>query len=403
MTSAARIVTAWTSEQGAGIVRELFTTRFSTEPQGMWCAPGRVNVIGEHVDYNGGPCLPIALPHRTYVAMTPRQDDVIRLVSAIRPGDLWQGTLDGVRPGKVSGFPAYAAGVARVLADEGHTVGGFDAAVASCVPLGAGLSSSAALECAMGVALADSFGLGFERGDAGRARLAQICRRAENEIVGAPTGGLDQAASMRSTAGHALLIDTLDDTVRQVPFQLDDEGLALLVIDTRAPHSLTDGQYGARRDACESAARVLGVDLLRRLADDGSLDSALARLTDAEQVRRVRHVVTEICRVREFTRALESGRMGDVGSLLDASHESLRADYEVTCPELDVAVAAARSAGALGARMTGGGFGGSAIALTPAERVEAVCDAVDRAFRDQGFGAPGYLVAGAGEPAGRVA
>jgi galactokinase len=391
---------AWSNGEGAGRARDLFAAAFGADPDGVWAAPGRVNLIGEHVDYNGGLCLPMALPHRTFAAVRRRDDDLVRLVSSLAPEDIWTGTLAGIAPGLVSSWVAYAGGPAWSLTRDGHPLGGFDAAIDSCVPLGAGLSSSAAVECAVVLALDELFGLGLAAaGDAGRARLAAICVRAENEVAGAPTGGMDQAASLRATAGHALLLDTLDHSVAQVPFHLAEAGLELLVIDTRAEHSLVDGQYAARRAACHAAAARLGVGTLREVAD---LDAALAALPDPVEQRRVRHVVTEIARVEQFADLVRDDRVRDVGPLMDASHESLRVDYEVSCDELDVAVAVARAAGALGARMTGGGFGGSAIALIEADAASSVSGAVGAAFRDHGWPQPGFLIAVAGPAGGRV-
>jgi galactokinase len=392
---------AWTDEEGAARTSALFRDTFGAEPDGVWAAPGRVNLIGEHVDYNGGLCLPMALPHRTFAAVRRSDGDVVRLVSSLDPADVWTGTLADIAPGLVSSWVGYAGGPAWALIQSGYALGGFDAAIDSCVPLGAGLSSSAAVECAVALALDELFGLGLAAaGDAGRAELAAVCVRAENEVAGAPTGGMDQAASLRSTAGHALLLDTLDHSVTQVPFHLAEAGLDLLVIDTRAPHALVDGQYAARREACHSAAARLGVGTLREVID---LDAALAALPDPIQQMRVRHVATEIARVRGFVELVRVERVRDVGPLMDASHESLRVDYEVTCPELDVAVASARAAGALGARMTGGGFGGSAIALVEAASATAVAKAVAGAFSERGWPEPGFLIASPSSGGARVA
>ena len=392
---------AWSDSEGARRASGLFTATFGTDPAGVWAAPGRVNLIGEHVDYNGGLCLPMALPHRTFAAARRRDDLVVRLVSSLAPDEVWTGTLAGIAPGLVSSWVAYAGGPAWSLIQEGHTLGGFDAAIDSCVPLGAGLSSSAAIECAVALALDELFGLGFAAGgDPGRAHLAAVCVRAENEVAGAPTGGMDQAASLRATAGHALLLDTLDNSVAQVPFHLAEAGLELLVIDTRAEHALVDGQYAARRAACHAAAERLGVGTLREVAD---LDVALAALPDPIEQMRVRHVATEIARVEQFADLVREDRVRDVGPLMDASHESLRIDYEVSCDELDLAVAAARAAGALGARMTGGGFGGSAIALVEVDAANSVAQAVADAFGDRGWREPGILVAVPGPAGGRVA
>src|SRR5690606_19213168 len=189
-------------------VSHAFTAAFGTPPDGVWSAPGRVNIIGEHTDYNGGLCLPVALPHRTYVAVRRRRPedghpaDAVRLTSAQEPAaGVVLGSLAAVGPGTVEGWAAYAVGVAWALREAGHRVDGFDAVVDSCVPYGAGLSSSAALECAVAVALDELHDLGLSGDDAGRAVLAEVCVRAENEVAGAPTGGMDQAASLRCRTG----------------------------------------------------------------------------------------------------------------------------------------------------------------------------------------------------------
>ncbi|MBO3094068.1 galactokinase [Cellulomonas dongxiuzhuiae] len=404
---------AWHRDEGERRARALFTSTYRTAPGGVWSAPGRVNLIGEHTDYNGGLALPIALPHRTYAAVARRDDDVVRLVSAQEPSGVREVRLADVAPGTVPGWAAYVVGVAWALREAGHDVGGFDVAIDSCVPSGAGLSSSAALEASVAVALDALHGLDLAGGvdatgaptdDAGRALLAELCVRAENEMAGAPTGGMDQAASLRAREGHALLLDCRDGAVRHVPFDLAAHDLALLVVDTRAPHSHVDGEYAQRRAACEDAARRLGVATLRDVADDARGDArALEALADgpggAVLVRRVRHVTSEIARVTAFVDALGAGDVAGVGPLMDASHASLRDDYEVSCRELDLAVDAARAAGALGARMTGGGFGGSAIALVRAGDVAHVADAVAAASAAAGLTAPAFAVAAAGPPA----
>ncbi len=404
---------AWDRATGDERVRALFTRTFGAEPDGVRSAPGRVNLIGEHTDYNGGLALPVALPHRTYAAVRRRDDDLVRLVSAQEASGVREVRLADVAPGTVDGWAAYVVGVAWALREAGHAVGGFDVAIDSCVPFGAGVSSSAALEAAVAVALDAVHGLGLAgdvvdgaaTDDAGRAALADVCVRAENEIAGAPTGGMDQAASLRARADHALLLDCRDGRVRHVPFDLAAHDLALLVVDTRAPHSHVDGEYAQRRAACERAAGLLGVATLREVADDpAGATGALERLAAADDgtvlVRRVRHVVTEIDRVTTFVGRLAEGDVAGVGPVMDASHTSLRDDYAVSCRELDVAVEAARAAGALGARMTGGGFGGSAIALVPADAVERVAGAVATAFAAADLRAPAFAVAVAAPPAG---
>ena len=388
--------------EAAKRVAATFSERFGGEPEGVWAAPGRANLIGEHIDYSGGPCLPFALPHRTFVALRRRGDEDLRLHSAQGPaGDTeWSGPLSGVRPGSIHGWAAYAAGVAWALAQDGLPAPGFEASVDGWVPLGSGLSSSAALECAVAVALDEVAGLGLGADDEGRRRLAALCVRAENEIAGAPTGGMDQAASLRTAAGAALLLDCRDFSARQVPFDLAAAGLALLVIDTRTSHSHAGGQYGQRRATCEQAAELLGVE---QLVDLTGRTDVLEQLPDPEARRRVRHVLTEIDRVHQAAGLLREKRFAELGPVLDASHASLRDDYEVSCAELDVACQSARAAGALGARMTGGGFGGCAIALVAADGVDAVAQAVAAAFAAQDWRPPAFLLGEAAGPASRVA
>ena len=413
---------ALSPQEGAAAATALFREVFEAEPDGVWYAPGRVNIIGEHTDYNGGLALPIALPHRAHLALRRREDRVVRLVSPQTREKVDVMDLDTIgpkgTPGEVAHWASYIAGVAWSLERDGfENLPGFDAALVSCVPLGGGLSSSAALECSAAVAIDEIAGLGLagtpeEPNDAGRARLVTNCVRTENEMAGAPTGGMDQSASLRCREGHALELDCRDGSVAHVPFDLTAEGLALLVIDTKAKHSLDDGQYGARRAACERAAQILGVELLADIAI-GDLPGALERLSCAdddaiELVKRTRHVVTEIDRTRQLVALLQDGRplrgekLAETGRLMDASHESLRVDYECTCPELDVAVEAARTAGAHGARMTGGGFGGSAIALVDADAVHEVATAVAGAYEREGFNPPAFLDAVPAAPAGRL-
>ena len=412
---------AMSPKEGAEAATALFREVFEAEPDGVWYAPGRVNIIGEHTDYNGGLALPIALPHRAHLALRRREDRVVRLVSPQTREEVDVMDLDTIgpkgTPGEVAHWASYIAGVAWSLERDGfENLPGFDAALVSCVPLGGGLSSSAALECSAAVAIDEVAGLGLagtpeEPDDAGRARLVTNCVRTENEMAGAPTGGMDQSASLRCREGHALELDCRDGSVAHVPFDLAAEDLALLVIDTKAKHSLDDGQYGARRAACERAAQILGVELLADIAIE-DLPQALERLSstdDADElIKRTRHVVTEIDRTRRLVNLLQDGRplrgekLAEAGRLMDASHESLRVDYECTCPELDVAVEAARAAGAHGARMTGGGFGGSAIALVDAKTVHDVAAAVAQAYEREGFNPPAFLDAVPAAPAGRL-
>lgn len=356
------------------------------EPDGLWSAPGRVNLIGEHTDYNDGFAMPFAIDRRTVAAVRRREDAVIRVISTFDPVpveialadlDVAQFPRDGVPE-----WSAYPLGVAwALLALDADAPTGVDIAFASDVPVGAGLSSSAAIEGATASALRDLWAL-----DLDATALARIGRRAENEAVGAPTGIMDQMASMLGRQDAAILIDcrTLEGTPVDLGFAA--AGLELLVIDTHVQHAHSTGGYGDRRAACERGAAALSVAALRDLSP-ADLDRA-AELLDETTFRRVRHVVTEDQRVLDTVRILHEDGPLAIGDLLVASHVSLRDDFEVSCAELDVAVDAAMAAGAVGARMTGGGFGGSAIALVAHERAEAVASAVSSAFADAGFVAP---------------
>ncbi|MEU5771138.1 galactokinase [Streptomyces asoensis] len=369
---------------GAQEVREGFVRLYGAEPDGVWAAPGRVNLIGEHTDYNDGFVMPFALPHIAVAAVSPRTDGVLRLHSADLDSGVAELRLDDLEPGSDSKWTAYPAGVVWALREAGHPVTGADVHLSSTVPSGAGLSSSAALEVVVALALNDLFGLGLQGW-----QLARLCQRAENVYVGAPTGIMDQTASACCEAGHALFLDTRDLSQKQIPLDLAAEGLRLLVVDTQVTHAHSGGEYGKRRAGCEKGAALLGVDALRDIAY-ADLDEALDRLGDEEEVRRlVRHVVTEDQRVEQVVALLESG--GDtraVGPVLTAGHASLRDDFRVSCPELDLVVDTALAGGALGARMTGGGFGGSAIVLAEAADVEGLTKAVQEAFAVAGYKAP---------------
>ncbi|MDV6302911.1 galactokinase [Rhodococcus cerastii] len=364
----------------------LFRSAFGGEPDGVWIAPGRVNLIGEHIDYAGGLVLPFALPYATAVAVRRREDTTMRAVST-HTDEPWTGELGDIGPGTPSGWAAYVAGVSWALRE--HGVGGVDVAVHSSVPVGSGLSSSAALECSFALALDDLFDLQVDR-----KVLINASIRAENEIAGASTGGMDQNIAMSAQSGHALLLDCLDGSTRQIPLDLAASGTRLLVIDTNAPHRLVDGQYGERRKSLDTAYAELGVTTLRGL----DLDKAVSGLVDDTLIARVRHVISEIRRVEQSAELLDRGAAGvELGELMTASHASLRDDYEVSSPELDSAVDAALRAGAYGARMTGGGFGGSAIALVPSELVQAVADEIATGAARSELPEPTFLTA---EPSG---
>ncbi len=362
----------------------LFYSRFGTRPAGVWSAPGRVNLIGEHTDYNGGLVLPFAIDSRAAVAIGPGDTAGFRITSAQRHAEVITAEQDELRPGAdaARGWQAYPLGVLWSLREAGHDIPPLDVALDSAVPSGAGLSSSAAVECAVGLAVSEFLNLGLSPED-----IARAAQRGENDFVGVPCGLMDQMAAAATTAGHALFFDVRADRIEQVPFDPAGRGLRALVINTRVHHSLADGEYAQRRAECETAARALGVEFLSQLGPT-DLDRALGRLTDATLRRRVRHVVTENERVRRVVRLLRAGRLAEVGPELSACHASLRDDFQVSCLELDVAAEAAQRAGALGARMVGGGFGGSVIALVPADRVPEVGDAVAAAAASYGIPTP---------------
>ncbi|MGW5615007.1 galactokinase [Streptomyces sp. NPDC003877] len=371
------------SEAVAETVAGRFAELYGSAPDGVWAAPGRVNLIGEHTDYNDGFVMPFALPHTAVAAVSRREDGVLRLHSADVEGGVAELRLDALAPESDKNWTAYPAGVVWALREAGHAVTGADIHLASTVPSGAGLSSSAALEVVVALALNDLFSLGL-RG----WQLARLCQRAENVYVGAPVGIMDQTASACCESGHALFLDTRDLSQRQIPFDLAAEGMRLLVVDTQVKHSHSEGEYGKRRAGCEKGAALLGVDALRDIPY-GELDEALARLGDEEEVRRlVRHVVTENERVERVVSLLESGETRAIGPVLVEGHASLRDDFRISCPELDLVVDTALTAGALGARMTGGGFGGSAIVLAEEADVDAITKAVTEAFAAADFKTP---------------
>ncbi|MGI5398419.1 galactokinase [Streptomyces sp. CA-135486] len=364
---------------------------------GVWAAPGRVNLIGEHTDYNDGFVMPFALPHTTVATVSRRDDGVLRLHSANVAGGAVELRVDDLAPGRgPGGWTDYPAGVVWALRDAGHAVGGADIHYASTVPTGAGLSSSAALEVVTALALNDLYALGLERW-----RMARLCQRAENVYVGAPTGIMDQTASACCTEGHALHLDTRDLAQRQIPFDLAASGLELLVVDTRVKHAHSDGEYGKRRAGCESAAAALGVPALRDIPYEG-LVAALDRLADPGLRPLVRHIVTENHRVERVITLLEAGEVHAIGPVLTQGHASLRDDFRVSCPELDLVVETALEAGALGARMTGGGFGGSAIVLTDMSQSGTVRTCLSESFASAGHKAPRIFTATPSRGAARV-
>lgn len=356
---------------------DAFSSRLGESAEVWASAPGRVNIIGEHIDYSEGWVLPFAIDYRTNVLLRRRDDSLVRLAS----GD---GTLVELQlsDGPTRRWTDYVIGVLQEL----EVPSGVDVYVYGEVPNGAGLSSSAALECAVAVAANELFSLGHDA-----VELARAAQRAENNFVGVPCGIMDQAVSMLAIAEHAVLLDCRSLEIEQVAFGLAAADLALLVIDTRAHHELVDGGYAVRRSACESAVELLGVPSMREA--DLRLLEVNAGLLGDERFRRSRHAVTEIARVHEAVAAISASDWSRLGRLLNESHASLRDDYEVSCAELDAAVEAAVAVGALGARMVGGGFGGSAIALVRVGLLEQVRTAVQAAYAAAGFMEPRFFVA----------
>ncbi|KAB2351688.1 galactokinase [Actinomadura rudentiformis] len=366
-----------------------FGEAYQRAPEGVWHAPGRLNLIGEHTDYNDGFVLPFALDLGVSVAAARRDDGMLHLRS-LQAAD--QGITVPVKGGSLDGWAAYPAGVAWLLHE--HGAGGASLLIDSDLPAGAGLSSSAALECATALALCDLYGIEMDRRE-----LALLAQRAENEHVGMPCGIMDQSASLLATDGHALMLDCRSGLTSQVPFAPADSGLTMLVVDTRATHTLTGGEYAQRRAECEEAARLLGVPALRDVKD---LAAALAALADPVLRRRVQHVVTENHRVEAVVGLLRAGAVTELGSMLTASHLSLRDQFEISWPEADVAVEEALRAGARGGRMIGGGFGGSAIVLTATERVDEVRAAITGAYAARGWTPPTIFEANPAPGAHRV-
>lgn len=360
-----------------------FEDAYGYAPIGIWSAPGRVNLIGEHTDYNLGFVLPLAINRRTVLALGLRDDAVIRVASAYAE-EVGEIALADLSPEALSGWSAYPLGVAWALGELGadlSAVPGVDIYIDSVVPVGAGLSSSAALESSVGVALNDVWQLGFDR-----PTLARVGQLAENKVVGAPTGIMDQSASLLGRQDSAVFLDCRSLEAEVVDLGFTAAGLELLIIDTNVEHSHATGGYSARRASCEAGAAALGVASLRELTVD---DLPRARgLLDDETYRRVRHVITENQRVIDTVDLLRAEGPLAIGALLDASHVSMRDDFEISVPELDLAVETVQSNGAIGARMTGGGFGGAAIALVPSDAVSRIQVAVDGAFAEHGFGQP---------------
>jgi len=361
-------------------IEKKFLETFGVEPDLVAAAPGRVNLIGEHIDYSDGFVLPFAIKDRTLVAARKRDDSMVRIASAQRRNKIVTVDISKVKPGLKGEWERYALGVLWALGVRD----GVDLLIDGHVPLGAGLSSSAALECSVATAMNHLFDLGFNLEE-----LARLTQKAENQYVGVPCGIMDQSVSLMATQGSALLLDCRDLSTKNIPFDVASSGLELLIIDTQAHHALTDGGYAERRASCESVVAKLGIRSLRELTME-QLENSRGSLTETEFVR-ARHAVTEMKRVLDCVQALSDSNFAKVGELINQSHASLRDDYTVSCPELDTAVDAALAAGALGSRMVGGGFGGSAIALIQASKTTETIKAIEKGFSSKGFKAPRFF------------
>ena len=361
-------------------IEKKFLETFGEEPDLVAAAPGRVNLIGEHIDYSDGFVLPFAIKDRTLVAARKRGDSTVRIASAQRRNKIVTVDIAKVKPGLKGEWERYALGVLWALGVKE----GVDVLIDGHVPLGAGLSSSAALECSVATAMNHLFDLGFNLEE-----LARLTQKAENQYVGVPCGIMDQSVSLMATQGSALLLDCRDLSTKNIPFDVASSGLELLIIDTQAHHALTDGGYAQRRASCESVVANLGIKSLRELTME-NLENSRDLLTETEFVR-ARHAVTEMKRVLDCVQALSDSNFARVGELINQSHVSLRDDYTVSCPELDTAVDAALAAGALGARMVGGGFGGSAIALIQASKTTETIKTIEKAFSNKSFKPPRFF------------
>ncbi len=340
-------------------VLQAFQTEYGGVPTWITRSPGRVNIIGEHTDYNDGFVLPMAINYAAWVALRPRGDRLVR-VSALDKGQDLEFSLDNLNKGK-GGWQEYVTGVAWALQERGHSLCGWEGVFAGDVPIGAGLSSSAALE----LALARAFSLAGEL-DWDPRQMALVCQQAENLWVGVNSGIMDQMVSACGKEDFALLIDCRSLETRQVPLP---EKTRIVILDTATRRGLVDSAYNERRAQCEAVACHFDVDALRDVTQEQLLDSA--GLMNTLLYQRAQHVITENQRVLDAVEALEKGDAESVGQLMNESHHSLRDDYQVSREELDQIVEIAQSEpGCYGARMTGGGFGGCAVALVEADQVE---------------------------------
>ena len=372
-----------------------FTKKFGHEPTGVWSAPGRVNLIGEHTDYNEGFVFPFAINRHTVAAISLREDDLVRVSSGFSP-ETHETRIHHITRNDENDWAAYPFGIAWAIQQMSQEIPtGFECHIESDVPVGAGLSSSAAIECAVGVALNELWSAGLTR-----PQLARAGQLAENEIVGAPTGIMDQSASMLGVKDHGVFLDCQNLEAEIVELGFTKAGLSLMIIDTKVAHRHADGGYASRRAACELGAQAFGVPSLRHLTAE-DLPKAQAIL-DETSYRRVKHVVTENERVLETVKVLKNQGPTAIGTLMYESHISMRDDFEISVPELDLAVETALAHGAIGARMTGGGFGGAAIALVKSNAITEVVEALKSAFAEHDFVEPNIFAVEAADGAGRT-
>jgi galactokinase len=361
-------------------IESSFEEIFGRAPEVLAEAPGRVNLIGEHIDYSEGFVLPFAISNRTYTAIARNNSQEIRVSSQQRKKKIFSINITDVKPGSAGDWERYVLGVIWSLGISE----GVDILIDGNVPAGAGLSSSAALECSVAIALNLLFGL-----ELSSQELARAAQKAENGYVGMPCGIMDQSVSLMATEGSALLLDCRDLSTQSIPFDVASEGLELLIIDTQAHHALIDGGYAERRASCDSVAAKFAIPSMRNLSIE-TLELRRNELSETEYIR-ARHAVTEINRVMQAVDALNKKDFISLGKLINQSHNSLRDDYTVSCPELDTAVDAANRAGALGARMVGGGFGGSAIALIKAQDMGSVKSSIKQSFAEKSFKNPRFF------------
>lgn len=351
-------------------------------------APGRVNIIGEHTDYTGGYVFPMAIELGVTAKVTRRSDEKLKISSNLM-SDVIEIELKDLAPKSRQDWSAYVSGAVWAVDRNFPITSGLNIELNADLPLGAGMSSSAAVECSVILAVSTLFGV-----DVPKRELARWAKDAENIYVGVPTGSMDQVASFFGQRGYALFFDTRDDVIDMVPIDLTTQEAVFAVIDTRSKHALIDGGYAARRRDCETGGALLGVEFLRDISDlSFAIDQLRLKGADNQVIKRVRHVVTENQRVLDAVNALKENNLVELGKLMNASHVSLRDDFQVSCDELDQAVLSAHEAGSYGARMMGGGFGGSAIALIKQSKVDELIKNVEQSFANRGFIPPKvYLV-----------